>query len=105
MRECMGHSLFTMQGVTLLIRFETKDFDHWRAVFGEWDPMPGATRVAVYRDLDVPTQIVASIDWKDADKARAYVDDQQLKARMLEAGVVGVPEFHLVSRVADSASG
>lgn len=99
MRLCRFIVIFKMDGATLFVSFETKDFDRWQAVFGCWADRSAVSRVAVYRDIEAPNRVVAMIDWDDADTARAHVDDVQLKARMLEAGVVGVPEFHLVRRV------
>lgn len=84
---------------TVIIRMETKDFETWRAACGADARRMGASEVRLYRDLESPSEVFAVIDWEDAEEARAFLGDAQTKARMLAAGVVGVPDLRFVREV------
>ena len=87
-----------MDGATLIVRFETKDFARWKGVYEKYSGERGARSVTIYREVDEPSRVTAIIEWDDAATARAYVGDVRTKARMMEAGVVGVPELRFVRR-------
>ena len=90
--------MLVMEGATVISQFDVIDFDAWRATYSAHAQERGATAITLYRDVDAPTRVFAIIEWEDARKAKAYIGDAQMTGRLMEAGVVGVPEFTFVRR-------
>jgi hypothetical protein len=83
---------------TAIIRFEVMDFDRWQARHGDDLRSWGASQIVVFRDVESPNRVTAVVEWEDGASAHAVLGDGQTKARLLAAGVVGIPEVRFVQR-------
>jgi quinol monooxygenase YgiN len=81
--------------VYINLRLNVADYDRWRAGFDANEPdrkSAGSTGVnQVYRDVDNPNNVTLILEWDEAGKAQAFLNDPHTKASMDEAGVTGRP--------------
>ena len=85
----------------MISRFEVKDFASWKTAFDRHQPereAAGLVSSAVYRHVDAPGVLFVILEWGNEAQAKAYIEAAQLKAKMMVAGVVGLPQFHFVSK-------
>lgn len=84
------------QDGVMMVRHQVADYLKWRSVFDEQDDIrqaSGLTNVRVYQSADDPNEIVIAIDAADLEMAKAFASSDELKARMMNAGVKGKPEI------------
>jgi quinol monooxygenase YgiN len=85
---------------TVIIHHDVKDYDSWRQVF---DAVEGKRRaggeqaIDVYRDSANPNAVSAVATYDSLENAQAWFANDELKAAMAEAGVVGKPQIRYVS--------
>jgi len=83
--------------VYINLRLNVADFDKWLAAFKGFDSYRkenGSTGAnQVYHDVDSPNDITLIMEWSDAEKARAFLNNPQTKANMDSAGVTGRPSL------------
>ena len=80
----------------MMVRHQVADYLKWRAVFDEQDSIrraSGLTNVRVYQSADNPNEVVIAIDAADLEVAKAFASSDELRARMMNAGVKGKPEI------------
>ena len=89
--------------ITAFVRHTVADYAKWREGFDAHDPArraAGATGVTqVYRDVEDPNTITVLIEWDSAQNALRFMQDPSLQEVMAAAGVISVPEAHLLNRV------
>jgi quinol monooxygenase YgiN len=93
-----------MKGEKLMVyinlRLNVEDYGKWRAGFDANDSFRragGSTGVyQIYRDVDNPNTVSLILEWKDAGKAQAFLNDPMLKQVMQAAGVIGAPVLRAV---------
>ena len=80
----------------LLIRHKVNDFEKWKPVFDELD----ATRRAhgcqggwIFRNDYEPSETFVLLKWDDLDRARLFVQSDDLRDAMNQGGVVDEPDF------------
>ncbi len=79
---------------TLFVRHTVGDFAKWRAFYDSFAPgqtKAGVTAQAVYQSADNPNDVTVTHEFSSLEAARAFVSSPDLKAAMVEAGVVGAP--------------
>ena len=89
-----------MEARTVITQFEVKDFAGWMEAFeryGAERKAAGLVSSKVYRQADSPTVVFAILEWHSEAAAKAYVEGMAIKAKMMDAGVVGLPQFHFVA--------
>ena len=89
--------------IYLTIRQQVADYAKWRKAF---DGHASARRAAgsteviqVYRGVDEPNTVTATIEWNDAEKARQFGQSAKLKQVMKDAGVISTPDVTFLNRV------
>ena len=78
-----------------LIRLKVQDYDAWRAVFEAKEQLRvagGSKGAHIFRGLYDPNQVIFTLTWEDADKARSFMASDEVRQAMKEAGVVGEPD-------------
>ncbi|MFC7169066.1 hypothetical protein [Halobium salinum] len=73
-----------------------EDFEAWKAVFD--DHMGMRKRFTeqshrLFRSVGDPNELTLLFEFDDADRAREFVESEDLRLKMKEAGVEGRPEF------------
>lgn len=87
---------------TVFMRFEVRDFDSWTKKFAAYSDerrKTGWLGADLFQDTDAPNVVVGIFRWSSLEGAKAYIDAMQFKAKMMESGVVGVPEIRIVQPV------
>ena len=81
--------------VYINLRVNVADYNKWRTGFDANESSrrsAGSTGVnQFYRDVDIPNNVTLVLEWDEADKAKAFLNDPRTKASMDEAGVTGRP--------------
>ena len=80
----------------LLIRHHVADYPAWKAVFDEH----GITRQAngsqggrLFRAAAAPKEVLVLLEWDDLERARLFVDSDDLHEALTRAGVAGEPDI------------
>jgi quinol monooxygenase YgiN len=80
--------------VTLVVHHRVRDYDAWKPVFDEHEPVRrshGEVEHRIYRDIHDPNCVVVHNDFPSEDAARAFTEDPSLAEAMERAGVEGEP--------------
>ena len=85
---------------TLIVQHRVRDYRKWRRAYDAHAPMRrkaalGSARV--YRGTDDPDQIAIVFKVGDAEKAKAFLESEDLRKAMKAAGVVGKPTMTLIA--------
>jgi len=59
----------------------------------------GERACRVFRTAGNPNDLTLLIEWDDLELARGYMNSEELRKRMNQAGVVGVPEIHYLAEM------
>ena len=87
--------------VTLVVHHRVRDYDAWKLVFDEHEPVRrshGEIEHRVYRDLHDRNRVIVHNDFPSEDAARGFTEDPSLKEAMERAGVEGEPGISFVER-------
>ena len=79
---------------SILIQVKVQDYSKWRAVYDENESnraSNGMGGAKVYRNSDDANSVALFIDVTDMEKARAYVDSDELKQTQMKGGVIPPP--------------
>jgi len=84
----------------VIVHHEVKDFDAWLEVFNAVEGLrreSGERSHEVFRAEDNPNFVTAIVEYTSLDAAKAWFSNDELKAKMMEAGVVGAPAIHFLA--------
>ncbi|MBL8130002.1 MAG: hypothetical protein U0Z70_16295 [Thermomicrobiales bacterium] len=87
---------------SLLIHHRVADYDAWSTVFAEHEVVRranGSRGGWILRTAD-SGEILVLLEWDDLERARLFVDSDDLREAMQRAGVIGAPEFWFLEDVA-----
>ena len=77
------------------LRLNVAEYDKWRVGFDaneSYRKSAGSTGVnQLYRDVDNPNNVTLILEWEEAGKAQAFLNDPRTKEAMDAAGVTGRP--------------
>jgi hypothetical protein len=79
---------------TMFIRHTVSSYTTWRKAYDDFAPVQRAKGVmaqAVYKAVDNPNDITVTHDFATVEAAHAFVNSEELKKAMQNAGVVGAP--------------
>jgi heme-degrading monooxygenase HmoA len=82
--------------VHVLVRHKVADFNRWKLAFDTHviaRQHAGETGFHVFHNLENANDIFLMLDWESADQARKFMDSSELRERMQQAGVEGIPEI------------
>lgn len=85
--------------VRMFIRHPVEDYDRWRRAYDDFESKRrdgGVVGAQVLRNVDDGNDVTVSHDFDDADRARAFAFDEELKEAMGAAGVSGPPDIWFV---------
>lgn len=80
----------------LLIRHYVADYPGWKAVFDEFEPTRranGALQERLFRDAADPHLVVVLLAWDDLERARLFVDSDDLREALKQAGITDRPDI------------
>lgn len=82
--------------VKMYIRHKVADFDRWKLVFEEVEPLrkqSGSTGSHVFRSNSDPNEVLVISNWDTKEQGIKYGESPELKSAMVRAGVVSSPEI------------
>ena len=71
-----------------------KDFNAWKAIFDQFEPIrkeAGERSAVVLRHADDPNMVTVINTWDSIETPQAFLNREELKAGMAEAGVTVPP--------------
>jgi len=81
--------------VHVLVRHKVADYNRWKESFDAYltaRKRAGETGFHLFHNADDPRDIFLLLDWQTLDEARRFMNSNELRERMQQAGVVGAPE-------------
>lgn len=88
--------------VTLFVRHVVADYRAWRRVLDDNLParkQAGVLAESVFQSVDDPNDITLALEFRTLEAARAFPDNEKLKAALHAAGVVGTPTEWFATKV------
>lgn len=88
---------------SLAIHLRVADHDAWNTVFAEQEVVRranGSLGGRMLRAVADPGEILVILEWDDLERARLFVDSDDVQEAMQRAGVIGAPEFWFLEDVA-----
>ena len=86
----------------VFIRHTVANYQAWRKVYDGFAPVQkakGVTAQAVYQGAENPNDITVTHDFATVEAAHAFVDSEELKSAMQNAGVAGAPTIWFTNNV------
>jgi len=86
--------------ITVLIHHKVSDFSRFKSVFDsafQFRHDNGEESCKILRSLTDPNDVTLMLTFSSAEGAQKFVNSDTLRARMIEAGVVGEPTIHLLA--------
>ena len=87
---------------TMFIRHTVANYKAWRKVYDDFAPVQkakGVTAQAVYQAADNPNDITVTHDFATVEAAHAFVNSEELKSAMQNAGVACPPTVWFTNKV------
>lgn len=81
--------------VHVLVRHKVADYGRWKQAFDSHltnRKRAGETGSHVFHSVEDPHDIVVLLDWQTIEEARKFMNSDDLRQRMKDAGVQGTPE-------------
>ena len=86
----------------ILVRHKVADYARWKPIFDEHGAMRkagGCKGGQLFRSATDPNELVILLQWDDLEKARQFVQSQDLREAMQRAGVVDKPDIFFLEGV------
>ena len=90
----------------ILVRSNVEDYAKWKAAFdGDigFRGSLGSLGGHVLQDASDPNHVVVLLEWDTMENLQQFVQSDELKEKMQEAGVTGAPDVYLLN-LADTPS-
>ena len=87
---------------SLLILNRVADYAIWKRVFDEQELVRranGSRGGQVLRTSADPYRVLVLLEWDDLERARLFVDSDDLQEATKRAGVIGTPEFWFLDEI------
>ena len=91
----MNDTTYLQETVRIMVRHKVKDWDAWKKAFDSHKQMrmdAGLTDRVIGYSVGDNHQVTLVFATADLDKAKAFMNSQELKDKMKEAGVEGAPD-------------
>ena len=98
-------ALLVMKGLdmtVLMIRHQVRHYETWKAIFDEEAIARhayGSRRERVYRDHADAGGVLMYLEWDDAERARLFVQSDELRDSMIRSGVADWPDIWILNEV------
>ena len=88
--------------IQVLVHHEVADYLNWRAVFDaaiDFRHEGGERSCRVFRKAGDPNDLTLLFEWEDLPRAQCYMNSAELRGKMKQAGVVGIPDIHYLAEM------
>ena len=85
--------------VSILVRHKVEDYTAWREYFDsalDFRKQSGEESFQLFRSADDPNEVWALVKWESLEKAKAFLDSDELKTKMKESGVTEKPDIYFL---------
>jgi quinol monooxygenase YgiN len=88
--------------IQVLVHHKVVDYSSWRSVFDaalDFRHSGGECSCRIFRKTGNPNDLTLLFEWDDVDKAKHYMASDELRKKMQQAGVMGVPEIEYLAEM------
>jgi hypothetical protein len=88
--------------IQVLVHHEVADYHRWRAVFDsalDFRHHGGEQSCRIFRKTGNPNDLTLLFEWDNLEHAQRYMSSPELRSKMGEAGVQGVPEIEFLAEM------
>lgn len=88
--------------INVLIHHEVTDYSAWKAVFDsnfDWRRKHGERNCRIFRSAGNVNDLILFFEWESLESARAFINSEELKAKMANAGVKEAPRVDFLTEV------
>ncbi len=88
--------------VHVLVRHKVADYNRWKEVFDSHlntRKHAGETAFRIFHTVDDPREVVLFFDWESIEQARKFMNSDELRKAMQQAGVEGAPDVQYIEDV------
>jgi len=88
--------------IQVLVHHQVADYNNWRSVFDaalDFRHHGGECSCRIFRKAGNPNDLTLLFDWEDIEGARRDMASDELREKMRQAGVVGVPEIQYLAEM------
>jgi len=84
----------------VVARHQVADYSKWKHLFDSASDMRkngGEQSVRIFRTADDPNNLLLLMEWESIESAQKYIQSEDLRKAMQEAGIVGQPDIYLLN--------
>jgi len=88
--------------IQVLVHHEVNDCRSWRSVFDaaiDFRHLGGEQSCRVFRKSGDPKNLTLLFEWEELDRAQRYMNSEELRDKMKQAGVIGTPEIQYLAEM------
>lgn len=88
--------------IQVLVHHQVADYNNWRSVFDaalDFRHKGGECSCRIFRKTGNPNDLTLLFEWEDIERAKHYMSSEELRDKMHQAGVVGVPEIQYLAEM------
>ena len=86
----------------LLVRLRVADYATWKAVFDDQSDTRranGSLGGRLFRNTADPNEILSLFEWDDLERARLFVQSDEMSEAMARAGIVDQPDIWFLDEI------
>ena len=84
------------------VMHKVENYDNWKSVFDDNSAMRkayGSKGAIVFHNANDPNHIFVKSEWENMEKAKSFVESEDLKITMQKAGVIGQPAVYYLEEI------
>jgi hypothetical protein len=88
--------------INVLVHHEVNDYAAWRSVFDaalDWRQKNGERSYRIFHASGNPNDLSLLFEWESLEKAHQFMASDELKKRMVSAGVKGQPQVQFLTEL------
>lgn len=86
----------------LIVHHKVENFDKWKPFFDDHElfrKQNGSLGNKVFQCKNDPNEVFVLLEWDNLTNANRFIQSEQTKSIMKEAGVVGIPSVYFVEEI------
>jgi heme-degrading monooxygenase HmoA len=90
----------------LLVNHRVEDYNKWKLAFDDhasYRSKNGSRGGKVFRNLNELNEVFVLLEWDNLENAKKFIQSDQTKEVMKDAGVVGMPAIYFVEEAAKTS--
>jgi quinol monooxygenase YgiN len=86
----------------IVVHHKVKDYNQWKPIFDQHESFRranGCKQTRLFQNPDNPNDLIILLEWDNLDNARRFVQSEDLRKTMEQAGVIDQPHVHFLNEV------